>query len=439
MAARPGAPARRAACRAVIAVVLGAASTLGVARARAADELVLANAHVAGYPRIELSVDAPRGAAALRPADVSVIEDGQPVEALVDRLAGEGLEVMLVIDTSSAVGADALAAAQAATTRLVDRMPVGVRVGLVAFGPDVRLLVAPTDARAAVGASIETLAGGGGGPVADAPVYDAVVAASRAFGAGARARMIVLFDAAGDVGSAATVDGAAVAVAGQHVEVVSLETPATSPLALARLAIEGRGDVRSAADAAGVGAAFDGVADAIVGRYSIAYTSRGHGTVDVRVVTLVGELHSRLELPAAPASGPTTAPSSPPTTAPTVGPTTVAPMVAPAVVVAPVETGAPEVRAIPAARRATAPPNDGGPSGGPPWTTIEALALGGLVLIVALRHLGARRVEALEMPVVDAPRWPPPLPDQVFHHPWPAAFVRDGDRLESEPELTGAR
>lgn len=402
-AGRGGPPTRRAPVRGAVLTALAAGVAVGVTSASASGDVVLANAHVDGYPRVVLTVDVPPDAPALAAADIAVSEDGRPVAAQVSRLAADGLEVVLVVDTSAAA-AGGLGAVRAAATDLVDRLPGPVRVGLVASGPDVRVIAPPTRGRAALGAGIASLAAGDGA----APLYDAVVAAGRAFTPEAREGLVVLVTAAGDRGSAATLDEAVASVAGRRVEVVSLETPETSPLALARLAIAGRGDVSTAASPGDVAAVTSRVADALLGRYTVAYDSTGHGPVEVRVATPVGEVRSRLELPAAdPAAAPAAtaavpAPTTPAPTTATPAPTTAVepspaastpPATSPPVASSP----APAAMTTAAAAGAAAAPEDPAPRRRPhTLTALEGALVAALVIAVLVRHVGARLVASLD-------------------------------------------
>lgn len=311
------------------------------AAASAADSLVVANITTTAYPSVVLSVDVPAGAPALAPGDLTVSEDGRAERASVERLAGDGLEVVLALDTSFAVGEPAFAPLRDAAAQFVDRMPDGVRVGVVRFGGGAEVLARATADRPAAKAAIAGLRRSG-----DVPLYDGLVAAAQAFSGAARDRLVVLVSAAGDDASANTLDAALAGLTGAHVEVVSLESALTSPLALARVAIEGRGTVHKVAPAA-VGTGLDEVADAILGRYTITYVSTGRPAGDppsivVRVASPFGTVDSRVDVPAAAVA----ALPAPPAT--TVAPPTT-------VVTATTAAAAPATTAVPAPAGAPAP------------------------------------------------------------------------------------
>ncbi len=383
------ASARRLVGTVLIVGVLG----LGAGSAAGADGLVVAQATTTGYPTVELSVDAPPTAATLTPGDVLVTEDGAPVAASLSRLVGPGLELVLVVDASRAMNGGWLEQAKVAALQFLERLPPATRVGLVRFGGDVQVLAPPTTDRAGLRDSLGQLVAGG-----STPLYDAVVAAGGTFTADARERVVVLLSAGGDFdASEATIDAAAAAVRGAHVEVVSIENPRTSPLALARLAIEGRGDVR-AIEPAGLAAAYGGLADALVGRYTITYRSTGHGTVSVGVSSPAGTVSSQLELP--PAVAPTPSPTPASTPAPAVPPATTAVPTAPATVVAPPSTLAPAptsalappTTVAPAASGSVAPPTAGpvGTRRGPNRLARIALVAGVLGLLALLAGAARR-------------------------------------------------
>lgn len=388
---------------ALAAGLLAAALASPAGPAAAADTLVVANATTTGYPSIVLTVDVPPAAPPLGPGELVVSEDGAPVAATVERFAGPDLEVVLAVDTSVAVDEAALAAVRAAAASFAGRLPAVARVGLVRFGGGAEVVLAPTADRAALTTALDGLRRGG-----DIPLYDGVVTAGRAFTPAARQRVVVLVSAGGDDSSADGLDVAVDAVRGARVEVVSLETPLTSPLALARLAIEGRGSV-NAATARTVGATFDAVADALVGRYVLTYTSSGGGSVVVRVASPYGTVDSRLDLPAPPRPAPTTvpAPPAPPTTAAPAAPSTTAAAPTTAATVSPVPTVVP----VPAPTVAPAPAPTVAPTAAPAGGSSGGGGAGGLVAVLVVAGLGVaglvvlarRRSPSAPAPAVAAP------------------------------------
>jgi Ca-activated chloride channel family protein len=125
-----------------------------------------------------------------------------------ERVARRRGTVMLAIDTSGSMSAtdvspSRLAAAQAAARRFVDKLPAGLKVGLVSFDSDARVLAAPASDHAAVLAAINNLDVGGGTATGDA-IYaslDAIAARPKAAdGKRASAAVVLMSDGAPTVG-----------------------------------------------------------------------------------------------------------------------------------------------------------------------------------------------------------------------------------------------
>src|SRR3954454_18642620 len=152
---------------------------------------------------------------------------------------------MLAIDTSDSMR-HAIADAKEAASALVTSMPASMRIGVETFGDDVTVLTPPTTDRALLAAQIDSIV-----TVGNTALYDAVVAGSAQFSPAATQRVLVLVSDGRDDGSAATLEQAVAAVAGEHVEAISLTTPQTDLASLSAL-----GAVTPADDAAGVSAAF---------------------------------------------------------------------------------------------------------------------------------------------------------------------------------------
>jgi Ca-activated chloride channel family protein len=88
-------------------------------------------------------------------------------------VARDETTVMLAIDTSGSMSASdvapsRLAAAQQAASAFVDELPSRLRVGVVAFSSDVRVVVAPTTDRHVIHAGLDSLVADGGTAIGDA-------------------------------------------------------------------------------------------------------------------------------------------------------------------------------------------------------------------------------------------------------------------------------
>ena len=287
--------------------------------ARAADGVELVGTDVSAYPAVTIEVDVPAEVGQLAPGDFLVKEDGVAVPVTATRLTEAGLEVVLVMDTSNSMAGSPLEQAKAAAGRFLAGLPEGVAVGIVSFGSSVEVRSTPTTDRVALAAAIDALRTNGG-----TRLYDALVATPAVFTRSVPNRAIVVLSDGGDTDSTASLEAASAAITGVHVEVVSLETSTSNALALARLAIDGRGTVASAADPAGLTNAYATIATALQNRYQLTYTTDATTTSDVVVAVAGTTLTARLTLPDTPPAAPasTAAPSPSPTVAPA---TTVAP------------------------------------------------------------------------------------------------------------------
>jgi Ca-activated chloride channel homolog len=103
--------------------------------------------------------------------------------------------VVLVVDTSNSMAAtdvspSRIAAARAAARVMIKGLPADAKVGLISFARDVRVLLAPTDDRAAIDASLDRLALTGGTSLG--PAIDRAVTSLRASHAAVKGRAIVV-------------------------------------------------------------------------------------------------------------------------------------------------------------------------------------------------------------------------------------------------------
>jgi Ca-activated chloride channel family protein len=137
--------------------------------------------------------------------------------------------VVMVVDTSNSMKAtdvspSRIAAARAAARIMIKSLPKDAKIGLVAFARDVRVLLAPTDDRAAVDASLNRLSLSGG--TALGPAIDRAVTSLKASHSAVKGRAIVVIsDGKSTEGTRAPLAAAAAAKkAGVRVFTVSLGT-----------------------------------------------------------------------------------------------------------------------------------------------------------------------------------------------------------------------
>ncbi|WP_109507706.1 type II secretion system F family protein [Nocardioides speluncae] len=183
---------RRGALRAVAAAA--AAALCGLAGpSYAADETQIDHVEVAvdGTVSVLLAVDGIPAGAKPQPGSVEVTVDGTPVTATAKQVKAGEIErtTVLALDASNSMRGPRWNAAKAAAKAFLAAAPSDVRIGLVTFAGDVRVVSQPTaDHAALVGAidDIELTAG--------TQVYDAVVEAVEVAGNDGARSVLVLSD-----------------------------------------------------------------------------------------------------------------------------------------------------------------------------------------------------------------------------------------------------
>jgi Ca-activated chloride channel family protein len=189
--------------------------------------------------------------------------------------------VVLVVDTSKSMAAtdvspSRIAAARTAARILIAGLPKTAKVGLVSFARDVRVLLAPTDNRATIDASLDKLVLSGG--TALGPAIDRAVASLRAAHVPVKGRAIVVIsDGKSTEGTRAPLAAARSAkAAGVRVFTVSLGTAngtvkegsttvkvPPDPTTLRRVAAASGGRFYRAADAKAVQSAYRDIGSAV--------------------------------------------------------------------------------------------------------------------------------------------------------------------------------
>lgn len=142
-----------------------------------------------------------------------------PAESRLVVAQGDGPNTaMLVLDTSGSMQGDRIDAARKAATSFVDALPEGVAVGLVTFSDEARVVVAPTDDRAAVIGAIDSVT-----PDGSTALFDSIPAALGTLVTGAKARLILLSDGE-DTASSSSLSSVSRAAkrAGVPIDVVAL-------------------------------------------------------------------------------------------------------------------------------------------------------------------------------------------------------------------------
>ncbi|MDP8970875.1 MAG: VWA domain-containing protein, partial [Actinomycetota bacterium] len=235
------------------------------------------------YPTVSVTVSAPRQmtSRALPPEAFTLTEQGRPRDVTVSRLPGELLEVVLVMDTSGSMEGAPLAAAKAAASDFVLRLPQGVHVAVIAFNQTARVVSPFATDPIALTHAIQGLQAGG-----DTALYDAVGAA---FGqlpiAKDAQRTVVLLSDGRNTSGATTLETATRTLrdAGAGFYVIGLDSRDTDPAALAQLAGATGGQVVPASDPAALAGVYQRIASEVSNQYRLTYRSRAHGPAAIQV------------------------------------------------------------------------------------------------------------------------------------------------------------
>ncbi|MEO8363631.1 MAG: type II secretion system F family protein [Ilumatobacteraceae bacterium] len=248
-------------------------------------DLEIENVDVGYFPTVRVTVGVPGGLESIvaNGGSFAITENGQSRPTMATNvLNGEDLEVVLVIDRSGSMAGNALQATKSAATGFIHSMPPEVQIGLVSFGSDVTLDVGLTADRELLSSTIAAIRAKG-----RTALNNAIVFASTLFGSDTERRVMVLLSDGADSASSATLAEAVAATTGTRVEIVELITPETNRAALDQLA-KSR-SIRSTADPAELTSLYASVAQSLVGRVEVVYSSAAPGgsSVDL-VVQLVG-------------------------------------------------------------------------------------------------------------------------------------------------------
>jgi tight adherence protein B len=159
--------------------------------------------------------------------------------------------VVLLVDTSGSMRSGGLDGAKAAGRVLAQQLPADVRLGVVSFSDQSRVLVRPTTDRAAALNAIDRLEAKG-----ETALYDGVIAAVKTVGSSGDRRVLLLSDG-GDTVSSATLTNAVRSLGGGvTLDAVAFRTDESQVAALRALAGAGHGRVVSATTASALAGAF---------------------------------------------------------------------------------------------------------------------------------------------------------------------------------------
>jgi tight adherence protein B len=295
--------------------VLVAAWPAGPAVAQTSGGIELGRVDLDEFPEVQFDVSVAAGLTEgqVTADDITLTENGQAVPVTVVPVSTEGLEVVLLLDTSGSMNENnAIGSAKLAAASFLDELPAEVPVGVVAFA-DTPSLVSPlTTDRNALRGSIEQLRATG-----RTSLYDGIVFGNSLFSGSTEDRQFVLLSDGGDTASAAALEDALAITTGVRTNAIEIVTSESNSEALASLAAAGNGRLTSITDPAALGALYQEIARSLVDRYRVSFTSQASGSADytMTVNTVFGPTSASrsVDLPEAPAT--TTTATAPPTTA----------------------------------------------------------------------------------------------------------------------------
>ena len=230
---------------------------------------------IARYPRVQAIVEFQNLQAQLDPAQLSVTENGTPVQDLEIETIGESVVpvgIVLVIDASGSMQGEPINAAKQAALSFIQQKRDQDFIALVVFADDVQVLSGFTSSKTALTGRVESIEAGG-----ETAFYDGVVRGASLFTGDAsrlEPNMIVLTDG-GDTVSTATLSGAIAAVADNSVRVfgVALESPEFNPTDIEAIADSSSGLFLSTPNPAALTGLYDQVKRELDNKVVVRFTA----------------------------------------------------------------------------------------------------------------------------------------------------------------------
>lgn len=233
---------------------------------------------VSAYPEVTLVAAVPPALAGELSRDsFGLTENGSLRFVNVAKLR-DTIEVVVVIDTSGSMAGAPIDAATAAATDFVAALDPETRVAVIGFGAVVEPAAGFDATRRETNDAIAGLEAGG-----ETALYDALVAASQAFGSGDSRRFVVVLSDGTDTASTATLREAAEALdtSGASLYAITLESDEADFGDIRDLAGRVDGQVVAANDSQSLTDVYAAIASRLTNQYRVTYESRSTGTASV--------------------------------------------------------------------------------------------------------------------------------------------------------------
>jgi tight adherence protein B len=233
---------------------------------------------VSAYPEVSLVAAVPPALAGDLSRDrFGLTENGNPRFVDVAKLR-DTIEVVVVIDTSGSMAGAPIAAATAAATDFVSSLDPDTRVAVIGFGATVETAAGFDAPRRQTNNAIDSLEAGG-----ETALYDALIAASQAFGSGDSRRFVVVLSDGTDTASTSSLQEAARALdsSGAALYAITLESDEADFGGIRDLAGRVDGQVVAASDSQSLADVYAAIASRLTNQYRITYESRATDTASV--------------------------------------------------------------------------------------------------------------------------------------------------------------
>ena len=263
----------RVALTGLLAFVLLFGGGLVAAAQTGGSTIEISDVTIARYPRVQAVVELRNLQTQLNPAQLSVTENGTPVQDLEVETIAESVVpvgIVLAIDGSGSMQGEPIDAAKQAALSFIEQKRDQDFIALLVFADDVQVLSGFTSSKTALTGRVESIEAGG-----ETAFYDGVVRGASLFtGDAARLErnMIVLTDGA-DTVSVATLDDAIAATESVRVFGVALESPEFNPTDIEAIADSSGGLFLSTPDPAALTSLYDQIKRELDNKVVVRFTA----------------------------------------------------------------------------------------------------------------------------------------------------------------------